>query len=334
MRILVTGAVGNVGPAVVERLAAAGHFLRVIGRRPDMRVAGAEYAQCDITDMAGLRTQVKGMEAIVHLAALGNPSVGSPEEVFRINCAGSCNVYEAAAGEGIRRVVSASSINALGFGFGVRDFTVHYLPIDEEHPTTPTDAYSFSKNVLEDIADFYWRRDGISGACLRLPAVIPDAGYGEEAVRASAAACRAEVEMIMSLSPARRAERLAGLKTRLMETRANRWFEHAPAGWQGPCPESPLMMMRSDFWTGLHARDGAQAVDRALFGDYEGSHVMFIIDSHNRTGVPSRTLAELFYPEVTTWKRPVDGTATLVSIDRARALLGFEPEYSAARFLE
>ena len=42
------------------------------------------------------------------------------------------------------------------------------------------------------------------------------------------------------------------------------------------------------------------------------------------------TLARLFFPEVTEWKRPVRGSESLVSIDRARQVLGFEPAHSLA----
>ena len=132
MRVLITGGTGNVGEAVIERFVRGGHEVRVIGRRAGLKVARAEYRQCDVTDIACLKVQAKGFDAIVHLAALGNPSLGPPEEVFRANCQGTFNVYEAAARTGVGRVVTASSINALGFGFGVRDFAVHYLPVDEE----------------------------------------------------------------------------------------------------------------------------------------------------------------------------------------------------------
>ena len=51
-------------------------------------------------------------------------------------------------------------------------------------------------------------------------------------------------------------------------------------------------------------------------------------DSRNWTGIESETLLGLFFPEVKARKRPLKGTETLVSIDRARDVIGFEPEYS------
>jgi nucleoside-diphosphate-sugar epimerase len=333
MKVLVTGGVGNVGTALVERFARSGHTLRVVGRRPRGNVPGAEYVQCDITDIVCLKEHVRGMDAIVHLAALGGPQMAPPETTFNINCQGSFNVYEAAAKAGVRRVVSASSINALGFGFGVRDYTVHYLPIDEDHPTMPTDAYSFSKNILEQIADYYWRRDGISGCCLRIPATVPVPHYDEPAVREFAEKCRAEVAELRALSPKDRRERFEGWMSALSETRRLRTFETPPAGWQGPVPGSGLLGARADFWTAVDARDSAQAFEKAVTKGYEGSHVFFINDGCNRTGIPSETLVRLLYPDFKAWKKRVKGIDALVSCDRARAFLGYDPEFSARRFL-
>jgi nucleoside-diphosphate-sugar epimerase len=333
MKVLITGGIGNVGTAVIERFAAAGHEVRVIGRRAGMRVTGAEYGSCDVTDIECLKGHARGMDAIVHLAALGNPAMGAPEEVFRVNCQGTFNVYEAAERNGIRRVVTASSINALGFGFGVRDFSVHYLPIDEEHPTMPTDAYSFSKNVGEDIASYFWRREGISGCCLRIPATAPFPHYEEKAIRDFAARCRAEADELMSLGPNARRARIDGWMERLAEGRRQRIFERPPRDWKGLFPESSLMGCRADLWTAVDARDSAQAFERAVTRDYEGSHVLYINDGCNRTGVPSETLVELFYPGFAAWRKRVTGLDALVSIDTARSLLEYEPEYSARRFL-
>jgi hypothetical protein len=85
---------------------------------------------------------------------------------------------------------------------------------------------------------------------------------------------------------------------------------------------------RVNFWTCLDERDSAQVIERALTTDYEGSHTLFVNDDRNWTGLPSRTLVELFYPDVMELKTPLEGSATLVSIDRAQSLLGFQVEYS------
>ena len=171
MRILITGGTGDVGRATVARLVGEGHDIRVLGRR-ETTVSGAEYAVCDVTDFPGLLEQCRDREAIVHLAAIRMPLLDESQEVFRVNCTGTYNIFEAAARCGIRRVVAASSINALGYFFGTKKVPIEYFPIDEDHPTLTTDAYSFSKQIVEEIAAYYYRREGISSICLRLPGVM------------------------------------------------------------------------------------------------------------------------------------------------------------------
>ncbi len=160
MNILVTGGLGSVGRPLVQLLVQKGYTVKVIGRRPEVEVEtelipGAGYASCDINDFSAIRQQVKGMDIVIHLAAIPAPMMATGDEIFRINCSGTFNVYEAAAQEGIRRVVTASSINALGFNFGIKSFPIQYFPLDEAHPSFTTDAYSFSKQIIEEIAAYY-----------------------------------------------------------------------------------------------------------------------------------------------------------------------------------
>lgn len=332
MKVLVTGGIGNVGTQVVARLSGRGHEVTVIGRRPDMTVPGAGYRRCDITDIDALVEATRGMDGIVHLAAFGNPGMGTPDVIFRVNCQGTMNVYEAAARCGVRRVVSASSINALGYGFGVREWDIRYFPIDEDHPTFTSDAYSFSKTVVEEIGRFWWRREGISGACLRLPAVAVPPSTGEESIRKTVAVLRAEFAALKDLPPAERARKVQEWLALLRKTREARTHELPP---RPSCySDIPLMVARQDFWTAVDDRDAAQGVEKALTVPYEGCHVLFVNDSHNWAGIPSAELVEVLYPNVKTWVRPVAGTESLVSIERARKLLGYEPEFSASRFYD
>jgi hypothetical protein len=88
------------------------------------------------------------------------------------------------------------------------------------------------------------------------------------------------------------------------------------------------MSQRVNFFTMLDERDSAQAFEKGLTADYSGSYPLYINDSHNNAGVESRLLAELFYPDVKHFKKELVGTETVISIDQAREILGFEPEYS------
>ena len=333
MKVLVTGGTGNVGRAAVVRLVAHGHDVTVIGRRAGLTIKGAIYAQCDINDFGCLTGQMHGMEGVVHLAAIPHPSMAPGQEIFRVNCGGTFNVYRAAANAGIKRVVSASSINALGYNFGSKNFDLHYFPMDEEHPSFTTDPYSFSKQVMEEIGAYFWRREGVSSVLLRLPAVFEMTGEATARVRAFIDGVRAQTEALLALPETERREEVATIVAGFEALRAQRAWEH-PGSLKRlrEVPNALAMFGRSNFWASIDARDSAQAIEKGLLADYEGSHPLYVNDSHNFVGVPTETLAALFFPEVTTWKRPVQGTETLVSIDKARELLGFEPEYSVSRW--
>jgi nucleoside-diphosphate-sugar epimerase len=335
MRILLTGGTGTVGRMAVARLVQHGHQVRVVGRRAESVISGAEYAQCDINDYQRLSTLMEGMEAVVHLAAIANPALGPGHEIMRVNAAGTFNVYHAAAAAGIKRVVQASSINALGYNFGVVDFPLRYFPMDEDHPTFTTDPYSFSKQIVEEIAAYYWRREGISGVSLRLPAVLElDDDKAEEFdwfMRWHAEMVEA-CQAVLRLPPVDRAARARGLAERFAAMRVARLWEK-PYGEQGDWhdPDVLILFGRNIFWATIDARDSAQAIEQGLLADYTGSHPLYVNDSHNATGLDSHMLAEVFFPEVTTWKKPLQGDECLVSIERARALIGFAPEYSVIR---
>jgi nucleoside-diphosphate-sugar epimerase len=330
MDVLVTGGTGDVGRAAVARLVSHGHHVRVIGRTEHITIEGAEYRACDVGDFERLRDTMRGMQAVVHLAAIRHPSMAPGQEIFRLNCSGTYNVYRAAADEGIRRVVVASSINALGYYFGAKSFGLSYLPVDEAHPTFTTDPYSFSKQVLEEIAAYFWRREGISGVCLRLPAVYEAHPAGRNLLLEFVSRCRRDTQQLLSMPYERQRAQVRELIARVEELRAERHWEQPLTDLGMHVPDAPLIFGRNNLFTSVDARDAAQAIERGLLADYEGAHTLFVNDAQNCVGIESETLARVFYPEVHQWKRRLRGTESLVSIDRARTLLGFEPAYSLA----
>ena len=332
MNVLVTGGTGTVGRLTVERLVRDGHAVRVIGLDEGAEIRGAAYARCDINDYAALKEQMRGIEGVVHLAAIPHPGGGPAERIFAVNCGGTFNVYQAAAEAGVKRVVSASSINALGFNFGVEPFELSYFPIDEEHPTCTTDAYSLSKGILEDTAAYFWRREGISGVCLRLPFVSdpenqarrrfgsgPDGFYNE----------------LLALDPGEQQARVEALWAQCAELRRQRAAEKPrPRRTGEPTPEQRAAFARrrqvgnlTNFWTVIHAADAAQAFAKGLSADYDGAHPLFVTQAENRAGVDSEDLLRLFFPRVTARSRSLSGRESLVSFARASELIGYSPEH-------
>ena len=90
------------------------------------------------------------------------------------------------------------------------------------------------------------------------------------------------------------------------------------------------MHSRPNFWAFVDERDSAQAIAKSLTADCAGSEVLFINDSHNSLMYDTEKLLGVFFPEVAGRSRAIQGSESLMSIDKARALIGFEPEYSVA----
>jgi NAD(P)-dependent dehydrogenase (short-subunit alcohol dehydrogenase family) len=346
MHILVTGGSGAVGRPLVKRLLSHGHHVRILDRNLENSPAGveslvgAEAIGGDITDFAVVRTAVRGMQAIIHLAAIPNPAGAEGAEIFRINASGTFNVYEAAAQEGIHRVVSASSINALGFNYGIKTFPIEYLPLDEQHPTFTSDPYSFSKGVTEEIAAYYWRREGISGVQLRLPGVIPLTEEFRQMVLQFEPFLQAATVKISEMSVSARQDRARQLVAEIDARRAERFhekpgsYEMSEGDWP-PDMNDPLKLVAfgyTDFWAVITAENSALALELGALADYEGSHPLFVADGVNMLGIEAEILAGAFYPEAAR-KRPLLGPEPLVSFDRARQLIGYQPGPSLDEWL-
>lgn len=334
MRILLTGGSGSVGKAVVDLLVNQQHTVIVIGRRPDFQFEGAQYQVCDVNDYPSLREVIRGCEGVVHLAAIPNPGITTPEELFRVNCAGTFNVFQAAAEEGIKRVVQASSINAAGQFYGTVPAPLHYLPLDEEHPVFSSDAYSYSKHIIEETGEYFWRREGISSLALRLPYIAAAATHASISQRRDF--IQRLSDKLLKLSADERSAWFDSAWKLYNDFRAARPYEK-PGGFGyrafNDQPEEirakvGAMSNRVNFFTMLDERDSAQAVAKGLTAAFDGAHALFINDHLNWARVESSILVQLYYPDVHMFRRDLPGRASLVSIAKAQKLIAFEPEYS------
>lgn len=175
MKVLVTGGAGRVGRFVVQELVSRGHQVTAAGRTPDRTVDNAEYRVLDCLDYDALARTVAEHDSVIHLAGIPSLIKDKSRQTFEDNCQGTYNVYEACAAAGIKKISVASSINALGQWYGKELLPVRYFPIDEDHPSLLSDAYSFSKKILEEIGEYFWHKDGISSVSLRITWVVsPD----------------------------------------------------------------------------------------------------------------------------------------------------------------
>src|SRR3954452_4945147 len=151
MRVVVTGATGNVGTALLRALDPDERVREVIGlarRRPALELPKVTWREADICK-ADLRAVFTGADAVVHLAWLIQPS--RDEATTRaVNVEGSARVFEAAAAAAVPRLVYASSVGAYSRGPKGR-------LVDESWPTegVETSFYSRHKAAVERILDSF-----------------------------------------------------------------------------------------------------------------------------------------------------------------------------------
>jgi nucleoside-diphosphate-sugar epimerase len=281
-RVVVTGAAGKLGRAVVAHLRAAGVDVlavdRVGGRDP--RDVDGEFLLVDLTDYGqvleaftgGADEHAGGVGAVVHLAAVPAPGLLPNAVTFANNSAATYNVFAAARAAGIKRVVWASSETVLGLPF---DTPPPYAPVDEEYPPRPESTYSLNKVLEEEMARHF---------------------------------CRWDPELVM-----------VGLRfSNVMDVEDYAAF---------PAFQADPRLRRWNLWGYIDARDGAQAVERALAHDRPGADVFIIANADTVMTRSSAALMAEVYPDVEI-RGALGEHETLLSIDKARRVLGYEPRHS------
>lgn len=287
MKVAVTGGTGSwdrgVGPVVIAALEAAGHEVTNI----DRAVPGIErpgFIRADLTDYGQTFAALHGHDAVVQLAANGEPDWDhlSGAARFHVNTLIAYNVFQAACFLEMKRVVWASSETVLGFPF------VHVqprvLPTSDDDPPVPTSSYGISKAVTEDLARHMHRRYGVDFVGLRFSNIFYDTkGH------------------------------VTG-------------YEKVPTFWDDP------VSRRFNLWGYVDARDVAHACVKALTADIRGAEVMTIAAPDTVMRQTNEELVAAAFPGCTL--RPGTGPHdTLISIDKAKALIGYAPQWTWRRVL-
>lgn len=170
-RVLVTGADGSIGRATTERLVERGIAVTALSLEFDAASPADRVVVGDARDEEVVAHALEGADAVVHLAAIPHPSLGTPSTVFGTNVVATFTVLAQAGQAGVRRAVIASSINAFGVPMNPHSVEPAYFPLDEDLPADIADAYSLSKHADEATARMAWRRWGIDVVALRFPLV-------------------------------------------------------------------------------------------------------------------------------------------------------------------
>ena len=171
--VLLTGAAGFLGRAILPHLVAAGH--RVVGLDPRPAPDPAvPHVVDDLADPARLSTLLKAerISHIIHAGGVSGPMVlaDAPARVMAINVGGSHNLLQAALAGGVATVVYCSSVSAVG------DFH-EPQPIGEDYPLRPTSAYGCSKAAVDMMLRGLWGRVPLDLCSLRFTSLY---GPGRE----------------------------------------------------------------------------------------------------------------------------------------------------------
>ncbi len=159
-RILITGAAGSLGSHLRRGLAPLADRLRLVDVNPLGDAAPhEELVRCDLSDRAAALEVTRDCDAIVHFA--GHPREQTFEEIVTDTIPASYHMFEGARLHGVRRIVYASSIHAVGF------WPVEDIP-DTRVPHRPDSFYGLTKTFTEDLASLYWDKFGIESVMLRI----------------------------------------------------------------------------------------------------------------------------------------------------------------------
>ena len=209
MKILITGALGNVGRGIIGRLQNAGHDLVLydVNRPPDDETfRGIPFVQGDIQAGIGLERAAHGCDAIVHTPAWHGIHWGSKTEAdfWRLNVDGTVWMFQAAQALGIKRVVFLSSTAWYGqydkYGFtkrigeelceyNRRNYKIRYVSVRPNDFTPWGDDYCrYGSRLLYGGVD---REDVLDCVALAVEKLVPELADGAEAEGIIAHALRA-----------------------------------------------------------------------------------------------------------------------------------------------
>lgn len=181
MTVVITGAAGLLGRHVVAALLDQGREVRgvdLVGPGAD----GGEHVRADLGELGDAVQALRGAAAVVHAAAIPRPVGVTEAEVFRTNVIVAYNVVEAALVWGVGRLVNASSFSVTGFPFNPRPLRPRYLPIDDDHPLAPQEAYALSKLVTEEIVSAATRRSELTAVSLRMPWIQTPETFSDQVI--------------------------------------------------------------------------------------------------------------------------------------------------------
>jgi NAD+ dependent glucose-6-phosphate dehydrogenase len=161
-RVLVTGSAGLVSSILREHWGDR-YALRLADIVPTPDPGDHETLDMDITDLDAFRAACEGIDTVIHLAADRSPSADFYETLLDLNIKGTYNAFQAAADAGCRRVVFASSVNAI-LGYTEND----HGRVLEDDVMYPPNVYGATKCWGEALGRVFSHKHGVSSIAVRL----------------------------------------------------------------------------------------------------------------------------------------------------------------------
>lgn len=160
-KIILTGAAGRLGSYLREPLSKLADELVSSDLTNDIGklYPGESYQRADLTKYDDIYALLEGADMVIHFGAIGDEAPF--DAILQANIVGAYNVWEAAYQQGLKRVVYASSIHAVG----MHDKT-DFIGVDAPH--RPDTFYGLAKCFAEDLGSLYWDKRGLESVCMRI----------------------------------------------------------------------------------------------------------------------------------------------------------------------
>lgn len=175
-KVLVTGGSGRVGTYVLRELMPAFDVSNadLVAGKVDV-----PHVSADVMNLDSLRQACKGVDAVVHLAAIDYDWQAAPEKYIDVNVRGTWHVLQAAAEQGVKKVVLCSSVSACGLSEMRANWRPQSLQVDERHACRPVQAYSVSKLLMEQMGLSFVHGSDMDVICLRPLAVVMPESFAD-----------------------------------------------------------------------------------------------------------------------------------------------------------
>lgn len=305
MKVLVIGGAGYIGSHVAKALMKSGHRVRVFDNLSSGQEINLfkqnEFVKGDILDYPALLSAMQGQEAVIHLAA--KKAVGESMEnpmIYSVNnISGSLNILNAMVETGAKYIVFSSSAAVYGMP--------EKIPVDETAPLNPINYYGFTKLEIEKFMQWYDRLKGIKFVALRYFNAV---GYDAEGdILGKERGSQNLLPIVMEV--------ISGKREKL------KIFGNDYPTPDGTCIRDYIHVsdLASAHLLALKKLAGGMPSQSLNLGTGKGTSVKEIVEAVERVSGKSLPVE---YAD----RRPGDPAVLIAAADKARELLGWQPQYT------